>query len=104
MATRVTSRSARFEVVRSHRLLRRRMPGTGTCRRLQVAFHRSINPAHQLTVLTVDNSGEGDPVSSVRQLLNAPAKISGRTGIAELAAQLSGCFCIIDREPADRDG
>jgi hypothetical protein len=40
----------------------------------------------------------------VRQLLNALAKISGRIGIAELAAQLSGCLCVIDREPADGDG
>jgi hypothetical protein len=68
---------------------------------LQMPFHRGVDPAHHLTV---DHCGEGDPVSSVRQLLNALAKISGRTGIAELAAQLSGCFCIIDRKPADGDG
>jgi hypothetical protein len=68
---------------------------------LQMPFHRGVDPAHHLTV---DNRGKGDPVGSVRQLLNALAKIPGRTGIAELAAQPSGCLCIIDGEPADGNG
>jgi hypothetical protein len=68
---------------------------------LQMPFHRGVDPAHHLTV---DNRGKGDPVGSLRQLLNALAKIVGRTGIAELAAQLGGCFCIIDRKPPDGDG
>ena len=44
---------------------------------LQMPFHRGVDPAHHLTV---DNCGEGDPVGSVRQLLNALAKIPGEQG------------------------
>jgi hypothetical protein len=72
-----------------------------TCRVLQMAFHRGVDPAYDLAG---GNSGEGDPVGSARQLLDALAKILRRAGIAELAAQPSGCFCVIGREPADGDG
>ena len=70
-------------------------------RRLQMPFHRGIDPAHHLAV---DNRGKRDPIGSARQLLNAFAKILSRAWIAELAAQLSGCLRIVDRKPADRDG
>src|SRR6266436_5496475 len=63
-------------------------------------FHRGVDPAHNLTV---ENSGEGDPVVGARQLLDALAKIASRAGIAELAAQCSGRFCIVCREPANRN-
>lgn len=72
-----------------------------TCRVLQMPFHRGIDPAYDLAG---GNGGEGDPVGSARQLLDALAKILRRAGIAELAAQRSGCFCVVDREPADGDG
>jgi hypothetical protein len=71
------------------------------CSILQMPFHRGVDPSHNLIV---DDGGEGDPVDSARQLLDAFAKILCRAGIAELAAQPSGCFCVVDREPADGDG
>jgi hypothetical protein len=62
-------------------------------------FHRGIDPAHNLAI---DNSGEGDPVGSARQLINALAKILRRAGIAELAAQFGGPFRIVCRKPPNQ--
>jgi hypothetical protein len=66
-----------------------------------MAFHRSVDPARNPTV---DNSGEGDSVTSEQQLINTLTQIPGQAGIAELAAQFSGRFRIIDRQPANGDG
>ena len=85
----------------AHILANDKAADNGACSVLQMPFHRGVDPAHNLIV---DNGGEGDPVGSARQLLDALAKILRRAGIAELAAQRSGCFCVIDREPADGDG
>jgi hypothetical protein len=47
-----------------------------------MVFDGGIDPAYDLTV---ENSSEGDAVGGARSLIDALAKISRRTGIAELA-------------------
>ena len=84
----------------AHILANDKPPDDRARRVLQMPFHRGVDPAHNLIV---DNGGEGDPVGSARQLIDALAKILRRARVAEFAAQFGGRFRVIDREPADGD-
>jgi hypothetical protein len=68
--------------------------------RLEMAFDASIDPADKLSV---QKSSKGDTVGRAFSLLDPHAKIVGRVGITELAAEVSCLFGVVDHQPADRE-
>ncbi len=68
---------------------------TTSSRGLEVLLDGRVYPSDKLMV---ENSSQGNSVSGARDLFQSLAKIFGGTWVAELAAQLGGDVCIVDRE------
>jgi hypothetical protein len=68
--------------------------------RLEMAFDAGIDPAYDLAV---QKSSKGDTVGRPRVLVDPYAKIVGRVGITELAAEVGDFFGVVDHQPADRE-